>query len=394
MNLTTDEIMSSLITITGNTPQEQSNTFLRDEECIKILFEGSENLCFDSRLADNLNLFTKKYGDSEFEGYKPVEFLISPTMNHVVGKIMVYLAKFVYNNKDLKKWAQKLDDVIDNDQPAYNIYTEYISQLSNLERIIIILPIFYEEVIHISEDDLLLLSTIIDKCDNVRIWIFGEDSRDSQRHTVYQQFYDRFNPVPLGLFDAIKKGKTPPYVYFSYNWEVKSDEIVDKLGVLMRRNGLPYKRDKENCKYRDDIHDFMNKIREGKYVVVLLSKPYLESFYCMYELVGVINHADYKDRIIPLVIDDSIRYDDYYYTLCEQWETRRHDKKYKSQLKKKGVKRFYLKEKNAIIDDILHTLPVVKDYVETINTGDFANQQKQGFVTIAENIKNLELTKV
>lgn len=394
MNLTTVESMSSLINLTGGKPSEPSSTYLRDEECLKILFESRENLCFDSRLAESLERFAKKYGDSDIEGYKPVEFIISPMMKHVVGKIMIYLAKFVYMNKDLKKWAQKLDDVIDNEQPAYDIYTEYISQLSSLERILIILPNFYEEAVHISEDDLLLLSTIIDKCGNVRIWICGEDNRDDQRHSIYQRFYDRFNPVSWGLFDAIKKGKTPPYVYFSYNWEVKSDEIVDKLTVLMRRNGLPYKRDKENCKYRDDIHEFMNKIREGKYVVILLSKPYLESFYCMYELVGVISHEDYKDRIIPLVTDNSIRDDGYYYSLCELWSSRKHDRMYKSQLKKKGVKRFYLREKDAIIDDILETLQSVKDYVDAIDTEDFANQQAHGFVTIAENIKNLEQTRV
>ena len=63
-------------------------------------------------------------------------------------------------------------------------------------------------------------------------------------------------------------------------------------------------------------------------------------------------------------------------------------------MKKKGVKRFYLREKDAIIDDILETLQSVKDYVDAIDTEDFANQQAHGFVTIAENIKNLEQTRV
>ena len=32
--------------------------------------------------------------------------------------------------------------------------------------------------------------------------------------------------------------------------------------------------------------------------------------------------------------------------------------------------------------------------MDAIDTEDFANQQAHGFVTIAENIKNLELTRV
>jgi hypothetical protein len=101
-----------------------------------------------------------------------------------------------------------------------------------------------------------------------------------------------------------------------------------------------------------------------------------------------------KIGYLKVVTDNSIRDDGYYYQLCELWSLRKHDRKYKSQLKKKNVKRFYLKEKDAIIDDILKTLKSVKDYVDAIDTEDFANQQAHGFVTIAENIKNLELTRV
>lgn len=394
MNLTTVESMSSLINLTGGKPSEPSNTYLRDEECLKILFEGRDNLSFAPQLSENLISFARKYADGWIDGYKPVVFNVESWMKRIFGKLLVYLANFVYNNDDLITLAKVLDKGIDKEQTAYRAYIDYIRYLSRLERIILIIPNFYERASNISDEDLSLLSLVMEKSDNVKIWICGESTRNLHCHSAYQRFYDRFEPVPQCLFDAIKKGKTPPYVYFSYNWEVKSDEIVDKLTVLMRRNGLPHKRDKENCKYRDDIHEFMNKIREGKYVVVLLSKPYLESFYCMYELVGVINHKDYKDRIIPLVTDNSIRDDGYYYQLCELWSLRKHDRNYKSQLKKKNVKRFYLKEKDAIIDDILKTLKSVKDYVDAIDTEDFANQQAHGFVTIAENIKNLELTRV
>lgn len=384
----------SLVNVSGKAPTSNTGICHRDEECLKILFEDKHNLCFESRLSDSLSRFAVKYGNSEFDGYTLAEFIIHPAMNHIVGKLMVYLAKFVYKNTELTAIAQKLDDVIDKDQPAYNIYTDYIRKLSNQSRVIILLPNFYEEAAHMSEEDLSLLSMIIDKCCNVKIWICGEDTRDNQRHSIYQRFYDRFDPVTISLFEAIKYGKTPPYVYFSYSWEPKSDEIVDDLCNAMRRNILPHRRDKENCKYRDDIHEFMNKIREGKYVVALFSRPYLESFYCMYELVGVMGHTDYKDRIIPLVTDNNIRDDGYYYELCELWESRRHDRAYKKHLNNKTVKRFLLKDKNAIIDSIINTLPSIKKYVDAIDSEEFATHQAHGFVKLIENIKTLELTRI
>ena len=198
----------SLVNVSGKAPTSNTGICLRDEECLKILFEDKHNLCFESRLSDSLSRFAVKYGNSEFDGYTLAEFIIHPAMNHIVGKLMVYLAKFVYKNTELTAIAQKLDDVIDKDQPAYNIYTDYIRKLSNQSRVIILLPNFYEEAAHMSEEDLSLLSMIIDKCCNVKIWICGEDTRDNQRHSIYQRFYDRFDPVTISLFEAIKYGKT------------------------------------------------------------------------------------------------------------------------------------------------------------------------------------------
>jgi len=61
--------------------------------------------------------------------------------------------------------------------------------------------------------------------------------------------------------------------------------------------------------YKDSIQDFMKRIGRGKSIVVVLSKGYLESKSCMFELTEIADRKDIRDRVFPIVLDDANIYD-------------------------------------------------------------------------------------
>lgn len=109
-------------------------------------------------------------------------------------------------------------------------------------------------------------------------------------------------------------------VYISYNWEGHSSHIVDFLCFVFENKGIPYLRDKKDCNYLDNIKEFMNAIRAGKTVIVVFSRPYLKSKNCMYELAGIMKDPCFKDRILPVVVDDTIRESQFYVDLVKYWK--------------------------------------------------------------------------
>ena len=109
-------------------------------------------------------------------------------------------------------------------------------------------------------------------------------------------------------------------VYISYNWEGHSSHIVDFLCFVLENKGISYLRDKKDCNYLDNIKEFMNAIRAGKTVIVVFSRSYLKSKNCMYELSGIMKDPCYKDRILPVVVDDTIRESQFYVDLVKYWK--------------------------------------------------------------------------
>ena len=369
-------------------------SYLQESECFMRFFEENTSISFDKVLKKYLDRFVKPYQEIGLQGDKVLPIMITSTTKHVMGKIMIDLAKFVYNDKDLRYLAKKLGECTEEDQTAYDIYTDYIEKLCLKRPVLLVISNFYEEAAHITDEDFSLLALMLDKCKNVRLWICGEAVIDDNRHSSYRQFYRILDPVPLTLFKAMQNNECLPYVYFSYNWEARSNETVNNLCEIVRDNRLPHRRDKEDCKYRSDIHEFMDHIREGKYVVVILSKAYLQSFYCMYELAGILNHDDYKDRIFPILTEESIRDDGFYYELIDYWESKKQDRVYKDLLKNKTVKRFTLKSKDTLIDDYIDKIPIIREYVKKINPNSYRFQLESNFKPLLEDLLNANRLRI
>lgn len=98
-------------------------------------------------------------------------------------------------------------------------------------------------------------------------------------------------------------------VFVSYAWSPESTAIVDKLQEAFKGREIILSRDKNDVHYKDSIRDFMGKIGRGKCIVVVLSKRYLESENCMFELTEIAGEGNVRDRVFPIILDDAKIYD-------------------------------------------------------------------------------------
>lgn len=88
-------------------------------------------------------------------------------------------------------------------------------------------------------------------------------------------------------------------VFISYSWA--DNNCVDKIDNDFSKIGINLTRDQRDIKYRKSIKEYMKTIRSSEYVLMVISKDYLESINCMYEVLEFIKDSDYKERILPLV---------------------------------------------------------------------------------------------
>ncbi|MEL6439280.1 MAG: COR domain-containing protein [Cyanobacteria bacterium J06621_8] len=94
-------------------------------------------------------------------------------------------------------------------------------------------------------------------------------------------------------------------VFISYSWATESKEITDRLDVAFQAKGIEIIRDTKELGFKDRIKAFMERIGRGKCVIVMISKAYLESENCMFELLQISKNGQFSDRIFPIVLPDA-----------------------------------------------------------------------------------------
>jgi hypothetical protein len=179
------------------------------------------------------------------------------------------------------------------------------------------------------------------------------------------------------------------FVYISYSWKSDSIRSVEHLCSVLENHSIPFKRDRNDCTYMDNIKEFMDAIRAGKMVIVVFSRVYLGSLNCMYELSGVMEHPDFFERILPVVADDDIRETRYYRILAEYWinEKEKQEKEVDA-LKDLGYDLSKPEEeKLEQIEMIIKLLPTIKKYLDWTNTESLNAMCASQFSSILRKIR-------
>lgn len=125
--------------------------------------------------------------------------------------------------------------------------------------------------------------------------------------------FDKAFAAGVKMYRELTRVEEPPppakEVFVSYSWSEESTAVVDKIEEALGGGDVTLVRDKSEMRYRDSIGDFMRRIGRGKCIVVVLSKKYLESKSCMFELTEIAKLGDMRDRVFPVVLDDADIYD-------------------------------------------------------------------------------------
>lgn len=379
-----------LVGLHGYTPPKGADSnkgtvYLKDDDCFLFFFREKANMTFDVALRDKLDRFARNNETTAFAGYPIVKLRIAPDKKYVAGKLMIDIAN-TYDDIELLELSSTISNTIKRRQDPHACYSDFCKKLKGRNPKLFVITNFYEEIGALDEVEVFWLYNLVNACEDHRFWICAERGWYKGRKTISLDLHQQFEAVPLKLFEAIQEVKTPPYVYFSYSWEPKSDDAVNVISDMARLNQLPYRRDKDHCSYRANITKFMDTIREGKYVVVLFSKAYLESYYCMYELTGVLEHLDYEDRIFPIVVEDEIRDDNYLAELDDFWKEKRADTHFLKTIKTGEGVELLMDQKEEILNQIVDKMSTIKLFIRTINELKFVSHVKGGYKTIMTSI--------
>lgn len=100
-----------------------------------------------------------------------------------------------------------------------------------------------------------------------------------------------------------------PVIHVSYAWGGESDVLVDGIASRVEKE-FELRRDRSAMRPGDWISHFMFEIGQSQCVLVVLSHKYLQSHYCMRELLylhqsSLGDKASLLERIVPVVLDDA-----------------------------------------------------------------------------------------
>jgi internalin A len=121
----------------------------------------------------------------------------------------------------------------------------------------------------------------------------------------------------LQVSDAVTEAQSlktsPPKpaaeVFVSYASGPASSALVTKVDEALAQSGIRLFRDQKDVQYKDSIGEFMRRIGQGKCVVVVISKKYLKSRYCMFEMLEILKAQGMRERIFPIVLPDAMLYE-------------------------------------------------------------------------------------
>lgn len=116
-------------------------------------------------------------------------------------------------------------------------------------------------------------------------------------------------PSPQNEKPTVKENAMPKVerndIFISYSWKPSSNTVVDEVQQTLKEKGIIIKRDKDVLGYKGDIEKFMQLIGQGKAVILVIGKDYLEAENCMKELMYIWEHGDVHERFIPIYLDNA-----------------------------------------------------------------------------------------
>lgn len=358
------------------------------------LLEDQKNCIFTADMSNDVEDFLKFYDNSDDKkhGVVMIEAELEDRTDlctQIIGRLTSIITQ---NNNVFYDLYSSLISHTENKAFGYvdQCWEKIIKYVGNINNILLVLLDFdyYENSINNGEIARLRQLT---ELPGVKFWIIGEQEAKTNVERKLERLKRTFKHINKQIFYENMNSVKEPYVYISYNWEDKSNVTADYLYYTLQPH-FAVRRDKVDCKYGENIKEFMEAIREGQYIVLILSQEYLKSENCMFELIGIMKHRDYKNRLFPIVCDakdSKVRDDAFYVELLSEWKQKLDNKKDQvakaKEVNTKGAAP--LEEKLKNIEDVNNFLADIKRYVDYTNAPSYVDASNERFTRIIEAIK-------
>jgi internalin A len=189
-----------------------------------------------------------------------------------------------------------------------------------------------------------------------------------------------------------------PQIFVSYAWGDDTPagqqraKVVENLCTTLGRQDITIRRDRDEMRSGDMISEFMDRIVDGDFVIVVISDKYLRSEYCMYELFRIYrNCADKSERflkkVIPIILPDS-KID----SMTDRLQRAIHWTDQEAKLKPlvtgnvTAVGTEFFRKFRLIGEFARNTSDMLEYLVDKLQPRDFDRQAQQGFKEVLEQI--------
>jgi hypothetical protein len=92
-------------------------------------------------------------------------------------------------------------------------------------------------------------------------------------------------------------------IFISYS--SKNKLIANEIDNDFKRIGIRLTRDERDLKDYEIISQFMKRVRECDYILMIISDAYLKSRNCMYEMLEFKKEKGYEKRVLPILLKDT-----------------------------------------------------------------------------------------
>jgi small GTP-binding protein len=171
-------------------------------------------------------------------------------------------------------------------------------------------------------------------------------------------------------------------IFISYAWGGESEKLANDLDQAFQKCGVTIVRDKRDLGFKGRIKGFMETIGKGKAVILVISKKYLESENCLFELLQIARHGNFEERIFPVVLEDARIYkpiDRIHYV--QYWEQQL--KELDDAMKTVSATNMHgFREDIDLYADIRANLPRLTDILKDMNTLTPAIHRDEDFQTL------------
>jgi tetratricopeptide (TPR) repeat protein len=176
-----------------------------------------------------------------------------------------------------------------------------------------------------------------------------------------------------------------PQIFLSYSWRNK--DIADAIDNDWQAVGITMIRDVRDMEYKGNLKDFMKRVHESDFVLLLISKDYLESKNCMYEALEMFDDPDFTRKILPILTDDA-RISDPFARIkyLEYWEDKKRvlDEGYRGM--KSATRATSIANELDHYDKIRKTWDSFADQIQSILCAMWPHTQEIGYADIFNHI--------